>query len=439
VTVERERSIFEERPVPGGRAKRDDPGGTILAMPGRASRILIPRWIQLVSLPLLLLLAWALVGAVRHAVFIFLVATLVALLLDPVVRVVGRIPLGRLRLPRGLSVAIVYVLFAAVVGLAIVGVVTVVVDETRSASSRIEAYLTEEDGQTGRTGAERDVDRFQVWLDGHGLERIQVRKRAEEYLEGLSAEDFGNYTSTAIDFIEGAAISIVTLLFSLVLVVVVSIYMLLDMPRLARVLDRRFPPPEGGAPLIARVESALAGYVKGQFLLSLIIGASAGVGMWAVGAVGLVPGADSYALVFGSWAGLMELIPYLGPWLGAVPPFIYGLVVDPVSSLWVAGLFLAIHQIEGHIVIPNVMGYSLRLHPLLVIFGLLAGAEIYGLAGALVALPVLAVARALWQFFGERVALESWREEGPVLVEVDLEAPTVAKLPPQDPPAAASR
>ena len=62
-------------------------------------------------------------------------------------------------------------------------------------------------------------------------------------------------------------------------------------------------------------------------------------------------------------------------------------------------LFLAIHQIEGHIVIPKVMGNALRLHPLLVIFGLLAGAEIYGLAGALVALPMLAVGRALWEFF----------------------------------------
>ena len=65
----------------------------------------------------------------------------------------------------------------------------------------------------------------------------------------------------------------------------------------------------------------------------------------------------------------------------------YALVVDPISALWVVLLFLAIHQIEGHIVIPKVMGNALRLHPLLVIFGLLAGGEIYGLPGVLVALP----------------------------------------------------
>ena len=79
---------------------------------------------------------------------------------------------------------------------------------------------------------------------------------------------------------------------------------------------------------------------------------------------------------------MTELIPYLGPWLGAIPPFIYALVVHPISAIWVALLFLVIHQIEGHIVVPNVMGSALRLNPLLVIFGLLAGGEIYGLPGS---------------------------------------------------------
>ena len=81
---------------------------------------------------------------------------------------------------------------------------------------------------------------------------------------------------------------------------------------------------------------------------------------------------------------------------------IYALIVDPVSAIWVTLLFLAIHQIEGHIVVPNVMGSALRLYPLLVIFGLLAGGEIYGLAGIFVALPLLAGIRALWEFAGER-------------------------------------
>ena len=183
--------------------------------------------------------------------------------------------------------------------------------------------------------------------------------------------------------------------------------------------------------------------MRGQVLLSLIIGTSAGLGLWLLGTLGWAPGADKYAVLFGAWVAVTELIPYIGPWLGAIPPFIYELVVHPISALWVALLFLGIHQLEGHVVVPNVMGNALRLHPLLVIFGLLAGGEIYGLPGALVALPLLAACRAIWEFFSERVALEPWQGGGAVPVEVELEpgeTRAVAPVPPPpEPPAAASR
>jgi predicted PurR-regulated permease PerM len=99
-------------------------------------------------------------------------------------------------------------------------------------------------------------------------------------------------------------------------------------------------------------------------------------------------------------------------------------------------LFLIIHQVEGHVVVPKVMGSALRLHPLLVIFGLLAGGEVYGLAGILVALPLLAAARAVYEYFSERVELEAWEQGGPVPVEVEVDqAPPVAPVPDPETPA----
>jgi predicted PurR-regulated permease PerM len=213
-------------------------------------------------------------------------------------------------------------------------------------------------------------------------------------------------------------------LFSVLLVVVVSIYMLLDMQRLAAAVDRRFPPAPGSTPLITRMERALASYVKGQLALSLIIGTSSGLGVWVLGMLGLMPNGGKYALLFGVWAGITELIPYVGPWLGAAPPVLYALVQHPLSALWVALLFLAIQQLEGHVVVPKVMGKSLRLHPLLVIFGLLAGGEIYGFPGILVALPLLAAARAVWEFFSERVELARWPVDGSLDETVGLEVVT---------------
>jgi predicted PurR-regulated permease PerM len=222
-----------------------------------------------------------------------------------------------------------------------------------------------------------------------------------------------------------------------VLIVVVSIYMLLDMQRLTDAVDRRFPPREGGG-LIVRMEQAVASYVKGQFLLSLIIGVSAGLGLWILDVVGLVPNVGKYAAAFGAWAAFTELIPYIGPWLGAVPAVVYALVQNPLSALWVALLFLGIQQLEGHVIVPKVMGRTLRLHPLLVIFGLLAGGEIYGFPGILVALPLLAALRAMWEFFSERVVLEKWDDDAP-LAEIGLEPKTAEdEALPERPPAPAA-
>jgi predicted PurR-regulated permease PerM len=398
------------------------PRGTIVSVPGAPPpadqippRIEIPRWIQLVGLPLLLLLAWVVAGAVRHAVFIFLVALLIALLLNPLVR-----GLGRVWIPRGLAVAIVYLAFAAAVALAILALATVVVQQTRHASNRIDNYFTVESGHPRETGASHDLARLQVWLDRHHLQRIRVERQGQKFLNSIGTKDVEKYTTKALNWAEGAGLAVVTLLFSVVLVVVVSIYMLLDMQRLAGAVDRRFPPAPGTTPLVERMERALASYVKGQLALSIIIGTSSGLGIWILGAVGLMPNGQKYALLFGAWAGITELIPYVGPWLGAAPPVLYALVQDPISALWVALLFLGIQQLEGHVVVPKVMGHSLRLHPLLVIFGLLAGGEIYGFPGILVALPLLAAARAAWEFFSERIAFQRWTDEQP-LEDVGLE------------------
>jgi predicted PurR-regulated permease PerM len=397
-------------------------------MAGPGPTIQVPRWIQLVGLPVLVVLAFLLAETLGHVLFLFLTAAVIALTLNPLVR-----DLTKIRLPRGLAVAIVYMIFAAAVAALLIAVGAVAVSQTRNAATRVDDYVTNVDPATGQTAAEEDIDNIQGWLDDHGLQRIQIRQRANDWLDHLGAGEISGYAQDVISFLQGAAISFVLLLFSIILVVVISVYMLLDMPRFERVVDTRFPPRGGGPTLTQHIESALWGYVKGQVILSTVIGASAGLGMYILGVTGLVDGAQNYALLFGLWTAFVEVIPYIGPWLSAVPPAIYAVFVDPFGLIWVALLFLFIYQIEGHVVVPNVMANALRLNPLLVIFGLLAGGELYGIAGVLVALPTMAGLRATWDFFRPRISLERW-DEGPpdIPLEVELEPPKV------EPPRAAS-
>ena len=104
----------------------------------------------------------------------------------------------------------------------------------------------------------------------------------------------------------------------------------------------------------------------------------------------------------------MELVPYVGPILGAMPPVLVALFTNPITALWVALLFVGLQQLEGHVVAPQVFGHTLRINPLLVIFALLLGLQIYGIVGALIALPILAVLRETAVYLSRHLTLEPW-------------------------------
>src|SRR6266568_4156809 len=218
-------------------------------MPAPAAKVEIPRWIQLVGLPLVLILVWAVAGAVRHIVFLFLVALLIALLLSPVVRAVARA-----HIPRGFAVALVYLFFVLALIAAIGALGTVVVNETRTAAKRVDSYFTDVNGRTHQVAADRDVDRLQHWFNTHRLGSIHVAKRGHKLVRDIRKHDVGKYTDKVVSFAEGAAVSIGKLLFSAIVILVASIYMLLDLPRLQRAVDRRFPPQPGSTALLLRME-----------------------------------------------------------------------------------------------------------------------------------------------------------------------------------------
>jgi predicted PurR-regulated permease PerM len=396
--------------------------------PDGPRKIVIPRWVQLVGLPLLLIGAWQLISAVSHAVFIFVVAALIAILLNPIVRA-----FSSMRLPRGLAVFVVYALFAtAFVGIGVLAG-TVVADQVRAASTVIEDEFTTRPGQT-ETPAQKRLDRLQVWLDDHGLSQVHVRDLGTKLQDQVNKIDVQSVSTRAVDVAQGVLFVVFESLFNVVLVIVVSIYMLLDAPRLSRFLHRLFPPGPSDEDLVSRCERALISYVRGQVMVSLVIGATAGVMMWVLGKAGIFHNGDDYAIAFGAWAALVEIIPYVGPWIGAIPPLAVALAESPTAAIAVAAAFLVIHQVEGHIVIPKLMGGAVGVHPLLVIFSLLAAAQLYGLAGVFVAMPLVAIGREVAVFFRERLGLESWNA-APIPVEVPVEVHP-ARSP--DPPAGSS-
>ena len=264
--------------------------------------------------------------------------------------------------------------------------------------------------------AEDGLADLQGWLDDRGVD-LQVQTEGEDALSELE-QDLLQRTQDVAGFARDLVEVVITGLFALVLIIVISVYMLLYARSIGDLARRVMPPSDGTREddFPSRVVHSVAGYVRGQLLFSLIMGVSAAIALWVFGAIGIFEEGRTYAGFFGLFYGLMELIPYVGPVLGAAPPVLIALVQDPLTAVWLVLLFVALQQLEGHVVAPLVFGRALRINPLLVIFALLSGGHLYGVIGALVALPLVAMLRETVVYLREHLRLEPWpvvSAEGP--------------------------
>jgi predicted PurR-regulated permease PerM len=361
-------------------------------------RVVVARWVQLVLLPLTLLAVWALARAAGKVLVIFIVAALIALILNPAVSFIQR---GRM--PRGLAVLAVYLAFF----LALTGIGLLLANPISNQVASFSRNVPHLVNQANRTLAE-----LQNTLNNQGLQ-VHFIAQGKTALQTLG-DKIVKGSSSIVSFGGGLLTEAVQAGFDVLLVFVLSVYMLLYGQRIGRLI-RTFMPDGDGTPADdypTLVQNAVARYVGGQLLFSLIMGATAGVALYLLGVLGIFPDGSKYAVVFAVFYGLMELVPYIGPIIGALPAVALALFTHPVSALWVALMFVGLQQLEGHIVAPQIFGHTLRINPLLVIFALLLGLQLYGVVGALIALPILAILRETAVYLGRHLAFEPWGGEG---------------------------
>ncbi|MEA2157154.1 MAG: hypothetical protein QOE11_3294 [Solirubrobacteraceae bacterium] len=378
--------------------------------------VVVPRWVQLVMLPIGILALYAIAHAAGIVLLLFIVAAVVALILNPVVAL-----LHRTRLPRPLAVIVVYLAFFTMlpaIGFALAGPV----------SDQATTFADDVPGLIDDTSA--SLDDVQRFFDHKGID-VQIKGQTDSALASL--QDSIVSGSGQIVSVTGQLLrTLVELSFYVILVIVLSVYMLIYAPRIGT-LVRTIMPPGDGTPeddFPTRVQRAVSGYVRGQLLFSVIMGTTAGVALWLFGVLNIFPDGGTYAPAFGLFFGVMELVPYVGPVLGALPPILVALVQDPLTALWVALLFIALQQLEGHVIAPNIFGHALRLNPLLVILALLLGGEIYGFVGALIALPIAAILRETVVYLRRHLIFEAWGAASPLLM---AERPPPAAAPPSAP------
>jgi predicted PurR-regulated permease PerM len=393
-----ESTAEDERELPAER----EPTGSDGPSSQEPARVVVPRWVQLVLLPLALLATWALARAAGKVLVIFIIAGLIALILNPAVAFVHRA-----RIPRGLAVLAVYLaFFLALTGIGFL-LANPISNQVRTFSNHLPSIVNE---------ANKTIASLQTELDQHGihLKLVNQGKTALQSIEGKVAKEASKLAS----FGGALATEAASAIFDLVLVFVLSVYMLVYGRQIGELVRRIMPDGDGSKtddyPHL--VQRAVSRYVGGQLLFSAVMGASAGISLYVLGVLGIFPDGRTYAIAFAVFYAAMELVPYVGPILGAIPPVLVALFTKPITALWLVLLFIGLQQLEGHVVAPQIFGHTLRINPLLVILALLLGLQFDGIFGALLALPILAVLRETVVYLNRHLTLEPWdRGRSPLL------------------------
>ena len=202
-------------------------------------------------------------------------------------------------------------------------------------------------------------------------------------------QDIGEYTLRIASFSLSAIFSFASTVVELIVVPFITFYMMKRGGYFVNAFIHIFPDRFHNhlEELFKEIHFVLNAYIRGQLLLSTLMAVVVFIGMWSLH----IP----YPLVIGLLAGIVEMIPLIGPIIGAIPPVLLGLLPGTAVMLQVIVFYVIVQQVDGHFVMPKLMGSIINVHPVAIIAGVLIGGKIFGVLGMMIAVPLVAVLQIL--------------------------------------------
>ncbi len=323
-----------------------------------------------VMLSILLWLAWL----VRVIFPPLLLAGVIVLLLNPLV-----VRLERRGVPRVAAVALLYLAGLALFVLMVVSIVPVV-------RAQVEDFR----GQWPKVR-----DRVEGWMADreHDMQGTLLEFSREDV-----AEQLNGVITERLPQLWRAGDRVLNVVIVLVTGPVIAFYLLSDLPAVRARIHALLPPQAAlEVTLVARkLHAVVGGFVRGQIIVAVIVGTLTAIGLALVG----LP----FWALLGVIAGVSDLVPLIGPFVGGVPAVVVALVTrDVMTAVWVVVVMVAIQQVESHVISPLVLHRTVKLHPAAVLLALLAGASLAGILGMLVAAPAVAALKVvvghLWRVY----------------------------------------
>jgi predicted PurR-regulated permease PerM len=298
----------------------------------------------------------------------FLIAMIISYILHPVVNLLS----GR-KVPRTVAVLLIYAIFITAVAVILMNLIPVFMKQWRELNEHLPQFTM----------------KAQSWFDGF----YDSRMLPEMIREGINQAmvKLQNAISSAVGKIVNQIGATINMVFVAFIVPFLAFYILKDFHLLERTVLTIVPKPHRRqvVRLLMDIDRALGNYIRGQFLVCLLVGLAAYIGYWLIG----LP----YPLLMASIVGIFNIIPYLGPFFGAVPAVIVASTVSLKMVLLVIAVNVLVQILEGNIISPQVVGRTLKIHPLTIIFVLLIGGELAGIVGMILAVPFFAALKVIVQ------------------------------------------
>lgn len=312
----------------------------------------------------------------------FLIAGFLFYLLNPLVKMLMKIRIKKFKVKRPLAIAVVFLLLISVLGLVISFFIPRLIEQIKSLVIGLPGYLSE-------------LQRFLTNLFNNShidwLQKVDLHSYMNKFEGSLTSilKKFILSLTTSLGSVIGTITSVTV---TLVTVPFILFYMLKDGEKLVPAVEKFFPEHNRSkvARLLHEMSATLSRYISGQMIECLFVGTFSAIGYSMTG----IP----YALLVGLFAGITNIIPYLGPYIGLMPALFLAFSKSLPTVFWVIVVCIVVQQLDGNLVYPNVIGKSLHLHPLTIIIILLVAGNIAGLLGMILGVPLYAVTKVVVKF-----------------------------------------
>ena len=347
------------------------------------------RWRIALWAAMLLLVAWVAWQA-RWALLPFSIGALLAYVLTPVVDHLAALVPGQARqesvLFRGLAVVLVYLAIAGVLGGAGIIVLPVAVDEISHFVENLPILIDDTQLQVNE------------WLEVY-RERVpeDIRMRIDVYAADFG-DDLGSRIASAGPPVFESLTGWIAVIAGFVVVPIWMFYALRDRHNFERNFAAAVPEPVRIDVLNGiRIADQLIGrYLRGQLLLGLVVGVMTFIGLLILDV--------ELAIALAVFAGVAELIPIVGPFIGALPAVVIVAATDPDKIIWVLLLYVLVQQVENHLLVPRVQGHAVELHPAVIIMLLAIAGTVFGFIALVVIIPLVALLRELFWYADHRLS-----------------------------------